>query len=359
MSRSFTASPLPFPLPRERVARSSGYTPGEQPRAHQKIIKLNTNENPYPPSPRVAEAIATFPCEVLRRYPSPMADRFRETAAALYGLSPAQVLAGNGSDDILNIIIRAYLDPGDVLAYPDPSYSLYPVLADIHGVRVAPVAWEDGWTLPSEGLLRSGARVVFITNPNAPSGTVVPLRTLESFARAFSGLVLLDEAYVEFAEESGLPLLASCPNVVLSRTLSKSYSLAGLRFGYALGAAEVMAELAKVKDSYNVDALSIAAATAALSDQEYAQGTWAGVKAERSRLVAELTARGFDVIPSQTNFVFARPPRGDGGSLYAHLKQQGILVRHFDKPGLSDRIRISVGTPEENTALLAALPDPA
>jgi histidinol-phosphate aminotransferase len=230
------------------------------------------------------------------------------------------------------------------------------VLAEIHGVQVAPIAWDDHWSLPADGLRATGARVVFVTNPNAPSGTLVPTEALRQFAHNFSGLVLIDEAYVEFAEESGLALLGDCPNVVLSRTLSKSYSLAGLRFGYVLGAAEVIEELAKVKDSYNCDALSIAAATAALNDQEYARSTWAKVKHERARMVVELTARGWDVIPSQTNFLFARPPGGDGGSLYTHLKQKGILVRHFRKPGLADRIRLSIGTHEENTELLAALP---
>ncbi len=356
MSESRNRTAIPFPPPRDHVAQSSGYTPGEQPRAGDRIIKLNTNENPYPPSPRVAEALADFPVESLRRYPSPMADQFREVAAQLYGLSPAQVLAGNGSDDILNIVLRAYLDPGDVLAYPDPSYSLYPVLAQIHGVRLAPVPWVANWALPINALASSGARVLFVTNPNAPSGTLVPTNTLRDLAKAFAGLVLIDEAYVEFADESGLALLADCPNVVLSRTLSKSYSLAGLRFGYAMGAAQVIAELAKVKDSYNCDAISIAAAVAALQDQPYARSCWAKVKTERSRMTAELVGRGFDVIPSQTNFLFARPSSGDGAQLYAHLKQRGILVRHFDKPGLADRVRITVGTHEENTELLAALP---
>ena len=355
-SNSTMRTPVPFPPPRASVAASAGYTPGEQPRPAERIIKLNTNENPYPPSPHVAEAIATFAVDSLRRYPAPMADKFREAAAQLYKISPAQVLAGNGSDDILNIIIRAYLDPNDVLAYPDPSYSLYPVLANIHGVRTVPVPWGPHWSLPADALVASGARVVFITNPNAPSGTTVPTATLRTFALRFSGLVLIDEAYVEFADESALPLLADCPNVVLSRTLSKSYSLAGLRFGYAMAAAPVIEELAKVKDSYNCDALSIAAATAALQDQPYARSTWAQVKTERVRMVAELTARGFDVIPSQANFIFARPPNADGVNLYAHLKQKGILVRHFNKPGLADRVRISIGTHEENTELLAALP---
>lgn len=356
MSNSSRArTSIPFPPPRDSVAQGAGYTPGEQPRAGERIIKLNTNENPYPPSPQVAEALAGFPVESLRRYPSPMADRFRETAAHVYGLSPAQVLAGNGSDDILNIVIRAYLDPGDVLAYPDPSYSLYPVLADLHGVKVKPVPWEDGWTLPVAALASSGARVLFITNPNAPSGTLVPTTSLRRLASEFAGLILIDEAYVEFADESALPLLGECPNVVLSRTLSKSYSLAGLRFGYALAAAQVVTELAKVKDSYNCDAIAIAAATAALQDQAYARGVWAKVKSERARMTTELMARGYDVIPSQTNFLFARPPAGNGREVYERLKQKGILVRHFDKPGLGERVRITIGTPEENTELLAAL----
>lgn len=346
---------LRAPAARPGVAAMAGYTPGEQPAPGTALIKLNTNENPFPPSPRVAAALRDFPVEALRRYPSPAATAFREAAARLYGLDPAQILAGNGSDDILNIILRAYLDPGDVLAFPEPTYSLYRVLAAIHGAQVVPVPWAPGWRLPAAALLGAGARVLFVANPNAPSGTVVPVADLADLAARFTGLVVIDEAYVEFAGAGALELLGTCGNVLLSRTLSKSYSLAGLRFGYALGDAAVIAELAKVKDSYNCDALSVVAAVAALEDQDYARGVWARVRTERERLARGLSQRGFDVIPSAANFLFARPPDGDGAGLYHALKARGILVRHFAEAALLDRVRITVGTEAENDALLAAL----
>ncbi|MCC7413185.1 MAG: histidinol-phosphate transaminase [Gammaproteobacteria bacterium] len=338
------------------MAAMRGYAPGEQPAPGVRVVKLNTNECPYAPSPRVAQALREFDVDSLRRYPQPMADRFRASAAALYGLRTEQVLAGNGSDDILNIILRAWLDPGDALACPAPTYSLYPVLAQIHGARMVPVPWADDWRLPVDALCATGARLTIVANPNAPSGTLVPIAELRALAVRHDGLLVIDEAYVEFADESALALLAELPNVLLSRTLSKSYGLAGLRFGYALGDARVIAELAKVKDSYNCDALSVAAAVAAIEDQDYARQMWARVRAERARLATTLTQRGCEVIPSQANFLFVRPPGGDGAGLYAALKARGVLVRHFAEPALADRVRITVGTPEENDVLLRALP---
>lgn len=343
------------PGARPSIAAMAGYTPGEQPKRGEKVIKLNTNENPYPPSPKVTACLRGIDPEDLRRYPNPMADRFREVAARLYGLTPENVLAGNGSDDILNIAIRTFLDPGAVLAYPEPTYSLYPVLAEIHGATVRTVPWNDGWSLPADALLGTGARMVFLANPNAPSGTAVAPDAIAAFAERFAGVVLVDEAYAEFADESCLPLLRTRANVIVCRTLSKSYALAGLRFGYALAAPELIAEMTKVKDSYNCDAVSIAAATAALEDQDHARDIWQRIRAERRRLADALTARGYDVLPSQSNFVFARPPQGEAGAIYRALKGRGILVRFFDQPGISDRLRITVGRPEENDALLKAL----
>ena len=308
----------------------AGYTPGEQPKPGERVIKLNTNENPYPPSPAVFEAIARVGADALRRYPQPMADDFRAVAARVHGVTKDQILAGNGSDDILQIALRTYCGPGDVLASPDPTYSLYPVLAELADVRFVTVPWGPGWTLPSEALLGTNPRAIFFANPNAPSGTCVP------------------------AEE--VSALACHENVLISRTLSKGYGLAGLRFGYAIAHPSVIAQMAKVKDSYNCDAIAIAAATAALDDQEYAREQWARVKQERARVAEALSVRGFSVIPSRGNFVLATLPQAAYAKpLYEGMKARGVLVRFFDKPGLNDKLRITIGTPDENAAMLAAL----
>jgi histidinol-phosphate aminotransferase len=332
------------------------YVPGEQPAPGERVIKLNTNENPFPPSPRVLEAIHSVDGEHLRRYPSPQADAFRATAAAVHGVSADMILAGNGSDEILAIAVRTFLGPGDTLAYPDPTYSLYPVLAATCENRVVTVPWETGWELPVAALLATGARAIFFANPNAPTGTLVRPSRVRELALAFDGLLLVDEAYVDFADENCLALVHELPNVMICRTFSKGYSLAGLRFGYAIAAPALVAEMSKVKDSYNCDAIAILAAIAAIEDQAYARTTWRAVRAERSRLAGELGKRGWEVIPSQTNFVLATCPGGGAAALYRELKRQGILVRHFDKPGLADKLRITVGTAEQNDALLAALP---
>ncbi len=334
----------------------AGYTPGEQPGAGERVVKLNTNENPYPPSPRVFEAIARIGADALRRYPSPMADDFRRVAARVHGVGMENVIAGNGSDDILQIALRTYCGPGDVLASPDPTYSLYPVLAELADVRFVPVPWGPEWTLPADALLATGARAIFFANPNAPSGTCVSADAVASLAARTSALVLVDEAYVDFAEDDSLPLIRAHDNVLVTRTLSKGYGLAGLRFGYAVGHASIIEQMAKVKDSYNCDAIAIAAACAALDDQAYAREQWARVKAERTRLSAELVRRRFRVIPSQGNFVLATVPSGTSARrIYEGLKRSGVLVRFFDKPGLDDKLRVTIGAPEENDALLAAM----
>jgi histidinol-phosphate aminotransferase len=345
---------------RPTIERMNGYTPGEQPAAGERVVKLNTNENPFPPSPRVMEAIGALAPEELRRYPNPTANPFRVAAARAHGLTVEQVIAGNGSDDILAIAVRTFVGPGEVIACPEPGYSLYPVLAEISEARTRSVPWEGQWRLPVDALLATGARAIFFANPNAPSGTVVPRETIRALAqRAPDVLVLVDEAYVDFADPgtSCLDLPADCPNVVVSRTLSKGYGLAGLRLGYAVASPSVIEQMMKVKDSYNCDALSITAGRAALEDRDYAAGTWQAVREERDRLTVELGRRGFQVIPSQANFLLATAPGGDGTALYLALKARGILVRVFDKPGLSDKIRVTIGRREENDALLAALDD--
>ncbi len=344
-----------LPQVRPNVSQMAPYVPGEQPGPGERVIKLNTNENPFPPSPRVLEAIRAVDPEQLRRYPSPRADAFRAAGARVHGVSADMILAGNGSDEILSVALRTFLGPGDTLAYPDPTYSLYPVLAESCEIRVCTVPWEAGFELPIAALLGTGARAIFFANPNAPTGTLVRRSRVRELAIAFDGLVLVDEAYVDFADESCLDLVRELPNVMICRTFSKGYALAGLRFGYAIAAPALVAEMTKVKDSYNCDAISILAATAALEDQDYARATWRDVRSERARLAGELGRRGWEVTASQSNFLLARCP-ADAAGLYRALKSKGILVRYFDKPGLADKLRITIGTAEQNDALLAALP---
>jgi histidinol-phosphate aminotransferase len=340
---------------RTNVRAMHGYAPGEQPGAGERVVKLNTNENPFPPSPKVLQAIREVEAEHLRKYPDPVAQPFRVAAAKLWGLTPEHFITGNGSDDILTIATRTFVPPGGLLAYPSPTYSLYPVLAAIESAKVVAVPWERGFELPLEGLLESGAQAIYLANPNAPTGTVVKPQTVSKLAEKFDGLVLVDEAYADFAEDNCVSLVGKHANVMISRSLSKAYSLAGLRFGYGIAQAQVIEQLMKVKDSYNCDALSIVAAVAAIEDQEYARGCWEMVKAERQRVTEELSAIGCAVLPSQGNFVLAGVPGGNGKAAYLGLKAKGILVRYFDLPGLTDKIRITIGTANENNALIAGL----
>jgi histidinol-phosphate aminotransferase len=332
-----------------------GYTPGEQPGPGERVVKLNTNENPFPPSPLVLRAIQEVEPEMLRRYPNPNADLFRNAAAKVLGVTPDMIIAGNGSDDILTIATRTFLSAGDTLAYPDPTYTLYNVLAKLQDAKMAEVPWEKDYSLPIEGLLAAKPQAIYIANPNAPTGTFVsPLRIAE-LARSFKGLVLVDEAYVDFADDNCLALVKQHENLVLSRTFSKAYSLAGIRFGYGVAQPQVIREMMKVKDSYNVDAVAMCAAAAAIQDHDYAREKWEQIKNERDRVTSELTQLGWTVLPSRANFILARVPDGRGRDAYLGLKAQGILVRFFDRPGLTDKVRITIGQSHENNALLAGV----
>jgi histidinol-phosphate aminotransferase len=340
---------------RPAVRDMDGYTPGEQPGVGERVVKLNTNENPFPPSDNVVRAIQQIEPELLRRYPNPTADLFRNAAAKVLGITPDMILAGNGSDDILTIVTRTVLSPGDLLAYPDPTYSLYPVLAKLQDAKSAEIPWERDYSLPIDGLLAAKPQAIYIANPNAPTGTFVSPQKISELAKAFKGLVLVDEAYVDFADDNCLALVKTHPNLVLSRTFSKAYSLAGLRFGYAVAQPQVIREMMKVKDSYNVDAIATCAAAAAIQDQEYAREKWDQIKNERERVSSELTQLGWTVLPSRANFILAAAPDGRGRDAYLGLKAQGILVRYFDRPGLTDKIRITIGQSQENNALLGGI----
>jgi histidinol-phosphate aminotransferase len=341
---------------RPNIDAIEGYAPGFQPK-EAGFAKLNTNENPYPPSPAVMEALRAGASARLRKYPDPVADRFREKAAEVLGTVPQRILCGNGSDDLLTIAIRSFCGEGDPVAWPWPTYSLYPVLADIQGARPVEVAFPEDYALP-RALADTGARLTLVSNPNAPSGTLIEPDALEGLAAELDGVLLIDEAYVDFAETNCLGLVERCPNVIVTRTLSKSYSLAGLRFGFAVAQEPLIEGMMKVKDSYNVDALAIAGATAALGDQEWLRQNVEKVCATRERLARELAQLGFYCLPSQANFVLTRVPEGrEAAEVFDRLFDRKILVRYFDMPRLDDCLRITVGSDEEVDALLEALTD--
>ncbi len=341
---------------RANIELLDGYTPGEQP-TDPSVIKLNTNENPYPPSPAVLRAIAAVTPEQLRRYPHPLGNPFRDVAARHFGVTRDHVICGNGMDDILNLTVRAFSGPEAALAYPAPTYTLYAVLGAIQASVVREVPWRPDYSLPIEELVQADGRVTYLANPNAPTGTLVPFQQVRDLAERLRGVLCIDEAYVDFAERDCMELARTRDNVLVMRTMSKGYALAGLRFGFAVGHPELIAGLMKVKDSYNVDAVAISAASAALQDQEYFRQTRDRVVRERRRLSQALADLRLDTLPSESNFLFTRFVQPPAGQVYESLKARGILVRYFNSPGISDRIRITVGTPDQNDALIAALKD--
>jgi histidinol-phosphate aminotransferase len=290
----------------------------------------------------------------LRLYPDPDATGLRARAAAVYGVSPEQVLAGNGSDECLALLVRALVDPGDRVAFPVPTYSLYETLVAVQGATAVRVPWPANFMLPPE-LATARARLTFLCNPNSPSGTLVPTDAVEALARRVEGVLVVDEAYVDFARESAMALVGRHANVVVLRTFSKSFSLAGLRVGLAVGHPDLLAGLRTVKDSYNLDRLALAAAEAALEDVDHMRANVARVRATRARLTAALGALDFAVVPSEANFVLARRHGRDLAPLAHALAERDVLVRHFSTPELRDALRITVGTDEEIDTLLAAL----
>ncbi len=338
---------------RDNIARLEAYQPGFQPR-EPGFIKLNTNENPYPPSPRVLAAIRETAGDHLRRYPDPVSDRLREMIGEVYGFPIERIIVGNGSDELLSIILRGFVGEGDIVAYPTPSYSLFGVLARIQGARTVEYELEGDFGLP-EAFFSGPATIKLIASPNSPTGTVYSIEVVRRLLEASEGVVVVDEAYVDFAEESCLPLLLDYPNLLVSRTCSKSYSLAGGRVGYAFASEEIISGLMKVKDSYNLNAISAAAAGAALSDREYFFETAEKIVLERERLKKNLSGLGFAVLPSGANFLFCRAPEGRAEEIYTALLERKILVRWFDTPRLREFLRISIGTPEEMDILTGAI----
>lgn len=339
---------------REMLRNVEPYTPGEQPPGD--VIKLNTNENPYPPSPKVMEALAAMAARDVRRYPDPVSLKFRAACAARYGLpGPEWVIAGNGMDEILAMAIRTFTDPGDRIVSVYPTYTLYETLAELHGARFEYVQLTEANELP-EALYTDEARLMLVPRPNAPTGVAHSLDDLERLCRSAKGIVLIDEAYADFAEDNCIDFVNQFDNVIVSRTFSKGFSLAGMRLGIGMAQPDIIHEFLKTKDSYNLNGATQATGLAAIQDYAYMEANAAKVCATRSRLTAALREMGFDVGDSQSNFVLARRnAEPTAKAIFEALKTRNIFVRYFDKPRLQDAIRISIGTDDEIDSLLAAL----
>ena len=327
------------------VRKLEEYVPGEQPRA-KSVVKLNTNENPYPPSPKCRAAIRAFDCARLRRYPDPNCSELCAEIARLNGTTPERVFVGNGSDEILALAAKCFVEDDESIGSLDPSYSLYKTLAAIRNVK---------WT----GLdVTASTSLFLLTNPNAPTGEFREPSEIAAFTKKFRGVVIVDEAYGDFARANCMSLATAEANrnLIAMRTFSKSYSLAGLRVGYCVGPRDLIRAMYKVKDSYNVDALAQTVALAAIRDQDWMRKNAAKVIRSRTRLSAALEKRGWDVLPSEANFVFARPPApAKAADIFARLRERNIFVRYFPGPKTGDRLRVTVGTEPEMKTLLKAL----
>ncbi len=370
----------PHSLIRPLVHKLHAYVPGEQPKIRG-LIKLNTNENPYPPSPRVLKAVKAATDGRLRLYPNPTAHMLREKLAALHRCKAENIIIGNGSDELLAMTVRAFVEPSEgraprvptrkktgtrgarpseIVQYFHPSYSLYPVLAETHGAAKNAVPLNANFSMPSVAELKDekrwdfNAALTFVTTPNAPSGRGYATRALDKLCRAMNGVVVLDEAYVDFAGENALKLALKYPHVLVARTFSKAYSLCFQRVGYFIGHPELIAALDKIRDSYNVNGLGQIAALATLENLPYYRANFRRIIDTRENLSRELTKIGFRVLPSQTNFILARPPLFPAREWLQKLRDKKILVRWFNQPEVKDYLRITIGTPSEAGALVRA-----
>lgn len=339
------------------VSELTPYIPGEQPKLPD-LVKLNTNENPYGPSPQVLAALREASNDSLRLYPDPAASELKQTLADYHGLSSAQVFVGNGSDEVLALAFMALLKHDAPLLFPDISYSFYPVYCKLYGIDYRTVPLDDAMRIRPEDY-RGPCGAIIFPNPNAPTGVDLPLAGVETLLRAHpDAVVVVDEAYVDFGGESAVALIGRYPNLLVVQTFSKSRSLAGLRVGCALGHPDLIEALERVKNSFNsypLDRLALAGAVASLRDEAYFQQTRHAVIASRDQLAANLAALGFDVLPSVANFIFARHPRHDAAQLAAGLRARSVIVRHFNAPRISQYLRISIGNAGECAALMAAL----
>lgn len=339
------------------VSQLKPYVPGEQPKM-ERLVKLNTNENPYGPSPRVLEAIRAQLDERLRLYPDPESEQLRSVIATCYGVSPEQVFVGNGSDEVLAHIFQGLLKQDRPILFPDITYSFYPVYCELYGVESQLVPLTGDFEIDPQDYLVPNGGIIF-PNPNAPTGRALPLVEVERIVAGNpDSVVVVDEAYVDFGAESAVTLVDRYPNLLVSQTLSKARSLAGLRVGLAIGHRDLVEALNRVKNSFNsypLDRLAQAGAVAAFEDEAWFNETRQRVMDERARVTLAMTAMGFEVLPSSANFIFARHASQKGADLALRLRERGIIVRHFDKPRIDDFLRITIGTAEQNDELLQAL----
>jgi histidinol-phosphate aminotransferase len=339
---------------RPSIDSMKGYAPGLQPDPREKFIKLNSNENPFPPSPRVREVLQRLAYEDLRLYPDPLSLELREKLGKLYGFPVNQIICGNGSDDILNIIVRTFAQPAEAVGFFEPTFPLYRILAIIHGAKVISLPLSEPYDHPPEP--PEDVKVFFLANPNSPVGFGYSTALVSQMARRIKGVFVVDEAYAEFARENALELVRNFENVVVVRTVSKSYSLAGLRLGYAIANEKLIAEMLRVKDPFNVTRLTQALVAAALEDQEYLRKNISQIIRTREWFTHEALALGYRIIPSQANFVFLQPPeKGRGIRFYEALLDAKVLTRHYDGEGLRDGVRLTIGTQEDMVSVLEVL----
>ncbi len=333
------------------------YVPGEQPKL-ARLVKLNTNENPYGPSPKALEAMRGEINESLRLYPDPNGDHLKQAVADYYGITAAQVFVGNGSDEVLAHIFHGLFQHDAPLLFPDISYSFYPVYCGLYGIAYEQVPLDEQFQIRVEDYRKPNAGIIF-PNPNAPTGCLMPLQAIEQLLQQNpDSVVVVDEAYIDFGGQTAISLVDRYDNLLVTQTLSKSRSLAGLRVGLAVGHPDLIEALERIKNSFNsypLDRAAIVGAAAAFADRAYFQQTCQKVIDSREALVAELQVRGFEVLPSAANFVFARHPRHDAAALATQLREQGVIVRHFKQARIDQFLRITIGTPEMNQALLDAL----
>ncbi len=333
------------------IQKMQAYVSGEQSQ-DASVIKLNSNECPYDPPQAVVDALVAVSGEQLRKYPSARGDSLRQKLADVYGLHQENILIGNGSDEILTMLMRACVEPGEAVAFPEPTYVLYRTLADIQKGQVLTIPFDANYQISVDQVALLKAKIFFLANPNSPSGTRIDKQNVKALAQAFDGLFVVDEAYVDFADDHCLSLVGECDNVIVLRSMSKSVALAGARLGWAYGPQSTIAQLMKVKDSYNVNALTQAVALAVLEAKPEIDRMIDKIKATRESLVEKLTAMGWDVCPSEANFVWIKPSCKPA-EIYTRLKQEGILIRYFDD--LADYVRITVGTDEEMKVLIKKL----
>ncbi|MGY2225659.1 histidinol-phosphate transaminase [Pseudomonas gingeri] len=333
------------------------YVPGEQPKL-TRLVKLNTNENPYGPSPRALAAMKAEVNDNLRLYPDPNGDLLKHAVAEYYGVQTNQVFLGNGSDEVLAHIFHGLFQQDKPLLFPDISYSFYPVYCGLYGIDFAALPLDEQFQIRVADYARPNGGIIF-PNPNAPTGCLLALEAVEQILKASpDSVVVVDEAYIDFGGETAIGLIDRYPNLLVTQTLSKSRSLAGLRVGLAVGHPDLVEALERIKNSFNsypLDRMAIAGAAAAFEDREYFQQTCNKVIESREWLVAQLQAKGFEVLPSAANFIFARHPRHDAAALAAKVREQGVIVRHFKQERIAQFLRITIGAPEQNQALIDAL----